>query len=186
MRKGDYRDHIKFQKALAVATRASNKHEAHAAELAARRLMAALEIDPVLSPDRAFTSNMNFADSGGLLEKLRDEWRAAHPGRIYKIGRFGYMRWVNRPKPAKSKAASAKPKPVNTKPEKRTEPDSVGMYAGMFEDYMPRSSVNTTSKSKPKPTAKPVNTKSDKPRSDRNRDRHSPGYMREYMRRRRA
>jgi len=33
---------------------------------------------------------------------------------------------------------------------------------------------------KPKPAAKPVNTK------DRSRDRHSPGYMAEYMRRRRA
>jgi hypothetical protein len=31
-----------------------------------------------------------------------------------------------------------------------------------------------------------VNTKRGKPSSDRNRDRHSPGYMRDYMRRRRA
>jgi hypothetical protein len=43
--------------------------------------------------------------------------------------------------------------------------------------------VNTMPKPKPKP--KPVNTKP-KPSSDRNRDRHSPGYMRDYMRRRRA
>jgi hypothetical protein len=51
-------------------------------------------------------------------------------------------------------------------------------------------SVNTTkSKAKPKPKPESVNTT--KPRSaDRhlepNRDRHSPGYMRDYMRRRRA
>jgi hypothetical protein len=31
-----------------------------------------------------------------------------------------------------------------------------------------------------------VNTEPGKPSSGRNRDRHSPGYMREYMRRRRA
>ena len=43
---------------------------------------------------------------------------------------------------------------------------------------MRRAAVNT--KAKPKPAAKPVNTK------DRSRDRHSPGYMAEYMRRRRA
>jgi hypothetical protein len=77
------------------------------------------------------------------------------------------------------------------------------MYAGMFDDFLPESSVNTThevetteapncefqpeampeqpvntnNKSKP---AKPVNT------NPRNRDRHSPNYMRDYMRRRRA
>jgi hypothetical protein len=52
----------------------------------------------------------------------------------------------------------------------------------------PKSGVNTTTKPRPKPD---VNTTKAKSRSaDRhlepNRDRHSPGYMRDYMRRRRA
>jgi DNA anti-recombination protein RmuC len=45
--------------------------------------------------------------------------------------------------------------------------------------------VNTVVNTRPASAqkAKPVNTK---PSSDRNRDRHPPGYMREYMRQRRA
>ena len=39
-------DIIKFQKALALAAGASNKHEAEAAERAARRVMEACNIDP--------------------------------------------------------------------------------------------------------------------------------------------
>jgi hypothetical protein len=61
--------------------------------------------------------------------------------------------------------ANPKAKPVNTKPA--TDP---------------MQSVNTKTKSKPvnTKTRKPVNTK------DRSLDRHSPGYMREYMRQWRA
>jgi len=60
---------------------------------------------------------------------------------------------------------------VNTKPKPATpDPVSAKMFEGLFEDFRPEA----------------VNTKPDKPRSDRNRDRHSPGYMRDYMRRRRA
>jgi hypothetical protein len=91
-----------------------------------------------------------------LLRKLREEWRTQHPPR---------------------KRRPAKPKP----------PEST--YDFGFLDQEP---VNTT-KVKARPKAEPakVATKPKKPRSaDRhlqpNRDRHSPGYMREYMRRWRA
>jgi hypothetical protein len=72
--KGD----IKFQKALALAASASNIFEAEAAELAARRVMKAYNIDPIDIPDRSLYSRMNFTNST-LLKKLRDEWREQHP-----------------------------------------------------------------------------------------------------------
>ena len=65
---------IKFQKALALAAAASNRHEAEAAELAARRLMEEYDINPIEIPDASFCNHMNFADNA-LLKKLRDEWR---------------------------------------------------------------------------------------------------------------
>jgi hypothetical protein len=85
---------------------------------------------------------------------------------------------TTRPKPSsvnttKSQATKATPIPVNTT---RTKPTA--------------KPVNTTAQ--PKSAAKPVNTTTPKrPRTaDRhlepNRDRHRPGYMAEYMRRRRA
>lgn len=71
-------DVIKFQKTLALAAAASNEHEAAAAELAARRVMQACNLDPTRIPDGSFYSQHNFADSM-LLAKLREEYRAAHP-----------------------------------------------------------------------------------------------------------
>ena len=141
--------------------------------------MAACNIDPVAFPDGAFHNDMNFANSA-LLKKLRDEWRAAHPHYSYTTSKDGFVRRLRR----KPKSESTRP-PVNTKP-KRAAP--VNLYGGLFDDFA--QSVNTKPTPKPKakakPTAKPVNTKPSKPSSDRNRDRHSPGYMRDYMRRRRA
>jgi hypothetical protein len=94
---------IKFQKALALATSA-NPHEAQAAERAARRLMAAHNIDPVTVPNSSLYSRTNFADNP-LLQKLRDEWRAAHPDFYYgKPDRFGNVRRLKRkPRPMQSK-----------------------------------------------------------------------------------
>jgi len=112
---------IKFQKALALAAGASNRFEAEAAELAARRVMAAYNIDPVTIPDRSFYSHMNFANNA-LLKKLRDEWRAAHPNYWYsKPDKYGSVRRL-RGKPRK---------------RKRATPDPVSMYEGLFDDFMP-------------------------------------------------
>jgi hypothetical protein len=73
------------------------------------------------------------------------------------------------PKLAKRRVA----KPVNTKPKPKPAPAAASPTIPFNID----GPFNT----KPKATAEP-DTKSNKPRSDRNRDRHSPGYMREYMR----
>jgi hypothetical protein len=140
-------DVIKFQKTLALAASASNKFEAEAAELAARRVMHACNLDPTRIPNGSFYSHHNFADSP-LLAKLREEYRQKHPAKLRKTAKR-----VN----TKPRKYEPKPEPVNTKTE-----------ASPF-DF------------EPKPVDKPVNTK-----DPRNRDRHSPGYMREYMRRRRA
>ena len=155
-----------WPKTLALAAGASNAHEAKAAELAARRVMEACNLDPVLIPNVSFVSHINFANNA-LLNKLREEWRAAHPHYSYKAGKDGHVRRLRGP--------------VNTK-RKRATPDPASMYEGMFADFRPET-VNTRPAAKP--TAKPVNTKP-KPSSDRSRDRHSPGYMRDYMRGRRA
>jgi hypothetical protein len=72
---------IKFQKTLALAAAASNKHEAEAAELAARRVMETYNIDPTDIPDRSLYGRMHFSDNP-LLKKLREEWREAHPDRV--------------------------------------------------------------------------------------------------------
>src|SRR5262245_52911595 len=101
-RKGNWTDYVKFQKALALFAGASNRHEAEAAERAARKLMAAYEIDPVTAPDRAFTSHMNFADNA-LLKKLREEWRAAHPEYLYKKTNYGFARRRGKPRPVSTK-----------------------------------------------------------------------------------
>lgn len=69
---------IKFQKLLALAAKASNPHEAEAAELAARRMITAYNIDPTDIPDISLYSHHNFRDNE-LLKKLRQEWREAHP-----------------------------------------------------------------------------------------------------------
>jgi hypothetical protein len=69
---------IKFQKTLALAASASTQFEAEAAELAARRMMAAYNIDPTDIPDHSLYSRTNFADNE-LLKRLREEWREAHP-----------------------------------------------------------------------------------------------------------
>lgn len=69
---------IRFQKTLALAASASNVFEAEAAELAARRLMEMLKIDPTVIPDPSLYNRMNFGDND-LLKKLRAEWREQHP-----------------------------------------------------------------------------------------------------------
>lgn len=69
---------IKFQKALALSASASNKFEAEAAELAARRLMVTHKIDPTDIPDGSLYSRINFTDNA-LLKRLRDEYRERHP-----------------------------------------------------------------------------------------------------------
>jgi hypothetical protein len=69
---------IKFQKTLALAASASNEFEAEAAELAARRVMVAYNIDPTDIPDRSLYSRTKFTDNA-LLKRLRDEWREEHP-----------------------------------------------------------------------------------------------------------
>lgn len=176
------RTNIKFQKALALAAAASNQHEKAAAEQAARRVMDAHDIDPVLIPNGSLYSRINFADNA-VLKKLREEWQEAHPDRVYKVDRSGITRWANRPKAPKPVNTKPKPKPVNTKPKRPADvPLARDVNLGLG-DWKP---VNTT---KPRPRVN--TTKSKNPRSaDRhlepNRDRHSPGYMREYMRRRRA
>ena len=151
-----FREVIRFQKALALAAGASNRNEAKAAEVAARKLMEAYEIDPVVAPNGSFYNQMNFADNA-LLKKLRDEWRAAHPDYWYKTSKGGHVRRLR-----------GKPK------RKRATPDPVNLYEGMFDDYKPGFV-------EPEPTAKTKPIKH-QPSSDRSRDRHSPGYMRDYMR----
>jgi hypothetical protein len=98
---------IRFQKTLAVFAGASNTHEAEAAELAARRLMAACSIDPIDFPTKSLYNRMNFADSV-LLKKLRDEWLAAHPAYYYGVlDSWGARRRL------KHKPRPRKPKPVD-------------------------------------------------------------------------
>ena len=111
---------IKFQKTLALADAASNRHEAEAAERAARRVMEACNIDPVELPNVPFYNNhMNFAGNA-VLKKLREEWRAAHPYYWYgKTGKDGGARRLRR-KP-RSKPA-AKPEPVVN-------------FDGLFDDF---------------------------------------------------
>ena len=131
---------IKFQKALALAAAASNRHEAEAAERAARRVMEACNIDPVELPNVSFYNHMNFADNP-VLKKLRDEWRAAHPYYWYgKTGKDGGARRLRR-KP-RSKPA-AKPEPVVN-------------FDGLFDDFAQSIAAKCD----------PVNTKP-KPSSDR-------------------
>jgi hypothetical protein len=69
---------IKFQKTLALAARASNDHEAWAAELAARRLMERFSIDPLNIPDVSLYDRTEFSGNP-LLAKLRQEALAALP-----------------------------------------------------------------------------------------------------------
>jgi hypothetical protein len=111
---------IRFQKTLALFAGASNPHEAKAAELAARRVMEACNIDPVVIPNGSFYSHMNFANNA-LLKQLRDEWRAAHPHYSYKTYRDGHTRRLRRP--------------VNTK-RKPATPDPIDMFDGLFDDFV--------------------------------------------------
>jgi hypothetical protein len=99
---------IKFQKALALAASASNRHEAEAAEQAARRIMQQYNIDPTDIPDASLYSRTNFSKNV-LLMRLRDEWRKQHP----------------RPLP--------EPKPPLPEPEREPEPLSETDYLDMFE-----------------------------------------------------
>jgi hypothetical protein len=102
-----WRNLVKFQKALAVFARASNAHEVEAAELAARRLMEAHNIDPVTVPNWSMYDHQRFADNA-LLKKLRDEWLGVHPTYYYGVmSSFGSRRRL------KHKPRPRKPKPVD-------------------------------------------------------------------------
>jgi hypothetical protein len=108
---------IRFQKALELVARATIPHEAEAAELAARRIMLAYSIDPVLVPNGSFYDRTSFADNP-LLAKLREEWRAGHPEKLY-YSRGGIVR------------------ERKTKPRKRkVEPVDVHAFDGLFDDFM--------------------------------------------------
>jgi hypothetical protein len=72
---------IKFQKALALAAAASNRHEAEAAELAVRRLMEAYDIDPIEIPDVSLYNHMTFTDNA-VLKTLRDEYHEPHARKV--------------------------------------------------------------------------------------------------------
>jgi hypothetical protein len=164
---------IKFQKTLAQFAGASNEHEVAAAERAARRVMEAYKIDPTDMPDRSLYNHMNFTDSP-LLQKLREEWIAAHP-----------------PKPKRTRKVKNNPLLSSTKGlfdrlfgnkeganEPPPEPDvaSADMVGSRSESVKANRGVNTP--------------RQDQRKGDRHRprkgDRHKPGYMAEYMRKRRA
>ena len=114
------RNYIKFQKTLALAASASNPFEAKAAELAARRLIATCNIDPVQTPNESFYNHMNFADNA-LLKKLRDEWREQHPHYWYgKINKDGSARRLRN-----------KPRRASTKANTKSEPN----FDGTFDDW---------------------------------------------------
>jgi hypothetical protein len=121
-------DVIKFQKTLALAAAASNKHEAEAAERAARRLVETCKLNPTRIPDKSFVSHVNLADYE-LLKKLRDEWRASHPHTKPKPKRTAKPVNTSKPKPSAASPTipfsidgfrkyAQKTKPVNTKPNK--------------------------------------------------------------------
>jgi hypothetical protein len=81
-------------------------------------------------------------------------------------------------------------RPPGLMPEAPPLPERIEEWIRRTPRKRPSGGVNTKPKPKPTPTlvntkpkSKPVNTTR---KSDRNRDRHSPGYMRDYMRRRRA
>lgn len=115
------RDVYRFQKALTLAVRTANPNEARAAELAARRLMAAYNIDPMIIPDRSILDGTNFADTA-LLKTLREEWRATHPDFYYsKPDSQGSVRRLRH-----------KPRPRKPKPENVHEFD--GMFDGLFDN----------------------------------------------------
>jgi hypothetical protein len=149
--------------------------------------------DPALNPN-AHQRRVAEEMLAKLQAKLQAEIDAIRPPSAPGLEEYDRLYPPHQPAPAPTK-----PKPVNTK-----------MYDGLFQDFAQRvtdamrsdpdlravpkaAPVNT---SEPEPAADPVNTKPEpepepepvntKPRSDRHRDRHSPGYMREYMRRRRA
>jgi len=56
-----------------------------------RRLVEGLELDPTRIPNQSFVSQFDFADNA-LLQKLRDEYRAAHPHYSYKSSKDGHVR----------------------------------------------------------------------------------------------
>jgi hypothetical protein len=81
-------------------------------------------------------------------------------------------------------------RPPGTRPDPPPLPERLEEWMRRTPRKRPSGGVNTKPQPRPtatlantKPKSKPVNTKR---KSDRNRDRHSPGYMRDYMRRRRA
>jgi hypothetical protein len=116
------REAIKFQKTLALAASASNSFEAEAAERAARRLMETYNIDPVTTPNGSLYNRINFADNA-LLNKLREEWRTAHPHYYYKTTKDGRTRRLRR-----------KPKPKSAKP---TDNDlDVSKLQGLSDDFV--------------------------------------------------
>ena len=109
---------IKFQKTLALFAGASTLHEAEAAELGARRVMQACDIDPVVVCNSSLYDYTDFGDNA-LLKKLRDEWRETHPNYWYKTYKDGSTRRLRR-----------KPRPKRA----TLDPD-LSVYAGLFDDF---------------------------------------------------
>jgi hypothetical protein len=70
---------IRFQKCLVQWERAATPGEKAAAEVVARRLMAAHDIDPWSLSDRGFLAGMGNFGRNDLLQTLRHEHRAKHP-----------------------------------------------------------------------------------------------------------
>jgi hypothetical protein len=179
------RDVVRFQKALAVAAVASNPFEAAAVEAAARRLVESGLIDPTHVPDQSFVAQIKFNDNA-LLKTLRDEYRAAHPLPVKK---------KKEPKVSSAGVSSTSgisfeidlEKFRNVIAQNKKRVNTTVRSAKEAKPINPTPRVNTTTT---KSEAERVNT-TKKPRSaDRhkepNRDRHREGYMRDYMRRRRA
>jgi hypothetical protein len=95
---------IRFQKLLrAAADMTSSAGERANAEAAARRLMAACNIDPVELPSKMLCGQESLADNP-LLKTLREEWHTAHPSFEYYVKGGSTYRY---------KHPKRKPKPVN-------------------------------------------------------------------------
>jgi hypothetical protein len=122
---------ITFQKVLALAAAASNRHEAEAAELAARRLMEEYDIDPIDIPDASFYDHMNFADNA-VLRKLRDEYRAPHARKV--AARLARRKAAAVAKRKATIAAKQEAAGLNTRPKPTATPGPVN-WSGLFDDF---------------------------------------------------
>jgi hypothetical protein len=122
---------IKFQKALALAAAASNRHEAEAAELAVRRLMEAYDIDPIEIPDASLYNHMTFADNT-VLQKLRDEYREPHARKV--AARLAKRKAAAAARRKVTIASKREAPGVNTRPKPTAKPEPVN-WNGLFDDF---------------------------------------------------